>query len=71
MQENEISAAELAGENEKLRRAIIEIKKHIDQIEEIFTELGDLCLEKDASDGEHAAATDEQIIDLLKKYSRL
>ena len=61
--------AQLAEENEKLRRALIEIKEHLDRIEEIYAELGDLAIE-DAEE-ERTAATDDEIKELLKKYSRL
>lgn len=71
MPENEKTVDTLAAENEKLRRAVIKIKIHMEQIEEILEDLGELCEEAGPDDGESAAATDDEIKDLLKKYSRL
>ena len=70
-EENNVQASELARDNEQLKSAVIEIKKHIEQIEEILGSLGELIAEADDADKEPAAATDDEIKDLLKKYSRI
>ena len=70
-EENTARIAELEEENEKLRRALLEIKEHLEKIEAVFESLGDLAIKEANEDEEPAAATDDEIKDLLKKYSRL
>ena len=71
---NRPTAEELREDNNKLRAALIAIRKHVEEIDAILAELGDLVTadgDQPAEEAAPEAATDEDIKELLKKYSRL
>lgn len=57
----------LKEENGKLRAALRDIKGHLGDIEKLFEELSDIMADSE----EGAPATDDEIKDLLKRYSRI
>lgn len=57
----------LKEENGKLRAALRDIKAHIEDINGLFEKLSDIISDIDAG----APATDDEIKDLLKRYSRI
>ena len=57
----------LKDENGKLRAALIDIKAHLEDIGKLFEDLSDIIADSDAD----APATNDEIKDLLKKYSRI
>ena len=68
--ENEnILPADEGTENERLKKALCDIREHIREIDGILETVADL-LEK-ADKPSDAPASKEEILDLLKKYSRL
>jgi negative regulator of sigma E activity len=59
----------LASENARLLGALRKIKEHNDEIKKILNEVSDLLATKEQT--ESAPVTDEDVKELLKKYSRL
>ena len=62
----EKTSAQLEAENERLRNALVDIKLHMEAVEKIFGDISDLFEER-----EEGAVTDEDVKNLLKKYSAL
>ncbi|MCR5652499.1 MAG: hypothetical protein K6F88_01720 [Ruminococcus sp.] len=62
----EKTSAQLEAENERLRNALVDIKLHMEAVEKIFGDISDLFEER-----EEGAVTDEDVRNLLKKYSAL
>ena len=59
----------LASENARLLSALRKIKEHNDEIKKILDEVSDLLVTNEQT--ESAPVTDEDVKQLLKKYSRL
>lgn len=59
----------LASENARLLGALRKIKEHNDEIQKILNEVSDLLATNEQT--ESAPVTDEDVKELLKKYSRL
>ncbi|WP_405340260.1 hypothetical protein [Ruminococcus sp.] len=59
----------LASENARLLGALRKIKEHNDEIQKILDEVSDLLATNEQT--ESAPVTDEDVKELLKKYSRL
>lgn len=59
----------LASENARLLGALRKIKEHNDEIKKILDEVSDLLVTNEQT--ESAPVTDEDVKQLLKKYSRL
>lgn len=59
----------LASENARLLGALRKIKKHNEEIKKILDEVSDLLVTNEQT--ESAPVTDEDVKQLLKKYSRL
>ena len=59
----------LASENARLLGALRKIKEHNDEIQKILDEVSDLLVTNEQT--ESAPVTDEDVKQLLKKYSRL
>ncbi len=59
----------LASENARLLGALRKIKEHKDEIQKILNEVSDLLATNEQT--ESAPVTDEDVKELLKKYSRL
>ncbi|WP_316631874.1 hypothetical protein [uncultured Ruminococcus sp.] len=59
----------LASENARLLGALRKIKEHNDEIQKILDEVSDLLVTNEQT--EAAPVTDEDVKQLLKKYSRL
>lgn len=59
----------LASENARLLGALRKIKEHNDEIKKILDEVSDLLVTNEQT--EAAPVTDEDVKQLLKKYSRL
>ncbi|MEE3491561.1 hypothetical protein [Ruminococcus sp.] len=59
----------LASENARLLGALRKIKEHNDAIKKILDEVSDLLVTNEQT--ESAPVTDEDVKQLLKKYSRL
>ena len=59
----------LASENARLLGALRKIKEHNDEIQRILNEVSDLLATNEQT--ESAPVTDEDVKELLKKYSRL
>ncbi|MBR2280541.1 MAG: hypothetical protein IJ903_06440 [Ruminococcus sp.] len=57
---------EIEAENDRLKEAVKEISYHMDEIQKILDGLDDILIEED---GKHV--TEEDVINLLKKYSSL
>ncbi len=64
---NEEEINRLKDENVKLRAALRDIKAHLEGIDKLFEELSDIISDSDTN----APATDDEIKDLLKRYSRI
>ena len=58
-----------ASENARLLGALRKIKEHNDEIQKILDEVSDLLATNEQT--EDAPVTDEDVKELLKKYSRL
>ena len=56
-------------DNERLKNALRDVREHIKQIDEILTSVEDILGE--SGPAPDTPASREEIIDLLKKYSRL
>ena len=59
----------LASENARLLGALRKIKEHNDEIQKILDEVSDLLVTNEQTQA--APVTDEDVKQLLKKYSRL
>ena len=59
----------LASENARLLGALRKIKEHNEEIKKILDEVSDLLVTNEQTDS--APVTDEDVKQLLKKYSRL
>ncbi len=59
----------LASENARLLGALRKIKEHNEEIKKILDEVSDLLVTNEQT--ESAPVTDEDVKQLLKKYSRL
>lgn len=59
----------LASENARLRSALRKIKEHHAEIQKILDEVSDLLVTNEQTN--NAPVTDEDVKQLLKKYSRL
>lgn len=59
----------LASENTRLLGALRKIKEHNEEIKKILDEVSDLLVTNEQT--ESAPVTDEDVKQLLKKYSRL
>ena len=59
----------LANENARLLGALRKIKEHNEEIKKILDEVSDLLVTNEQTDS--APVTDEDVKQLLKKYSRL
>ena len=59
----------LASENARLLGALRKIKEHNDELQKILNEVSDLLATNEQT--ESAPVTDEDVKELLKKYSRL
>lgn len=59
----------LASENARLLSALRKIKEHNEEIKKILDEVSDLLVTNEQT--ESAPVTDEDVKQLLKKYSRL
>ncbi|MBQ7714860.1 MAG: hypothetical protein IJT70_03210 [Clostridia bacterium] len=64
---NEEEINRLKDENVKLLAALRDIKAHLEGIDKLFEELSDIISDSDTN----APATDDEIKDLLKRYSRI
>ena len=64
---NEETINRLKDENGKLRAALRDIKAHLEDMDKLFEELSDVISDSNAG----APATDDEIKDLLKRYSRI
>ena len=60
---------QLASENARLLGALRKIKEHNEEIKKILDEVSDLLVTNEQT--ESAPVTDEDVKQLLKKYSRL
>lgn len=61
---------QLEEENNRMRETLLAIEHHQQEIEELIDSVRDL-LETPEEDGENAHVTDDDVKNLLKKYSRL
>lgn len=59
----------LASENARLLGALRKIREHNEEIKKILDEVSDLLVTNEQTDS--ATVTDEDVKQLLKKYSRL
>jgi|GEM_PF-3236779 len=61
---------QLEEENNRMRETLLAIEHHQQEIEKLIDSVRDL-LETPEEDGENAHVTDDDVKNLLKKYSRL
>ncbi len=66
---NEIMLEQLEQENERMKQALKDITAYQSEIQNVLDEVQDLLYEEEHI--ENAPVTEDDVISLLKKYSRL
>ena len=66
---NEIVLEKLEQENERMKQALKDITAYQAEIQNVLDEVQDLLYEEEHT--ENAPVTEDDVISLLKKYSRL
>ena len=66
---NEIMLEQLEQENERMKQALKDITAYQAEIQNVLDEVQDLLYEEEQN--ENAPVTEDDVISLLKKYSRL